>query len=132
MHQLHIRAFLRLAACVTGVIGLTLLLFPAFIENFFVNAPSHGGDIFIRFLGSALIGYTYLNWYTSKLERLVDMRATLVGNLSTLLVAFVISLVAVLTGPLNSKGWLIVLLHGVFAVSFAWYLYELWRLRSLR
>jgi hypothetical protein len=122
---MHIKVFLRLTAVVTFVIGLTLAVDPGFVENFFVSVPSHGGDIFIRFLGSSLIGYTYLNWYTSGLDHILDMRATLIGNLSTLTVAFFMSLFAVMSGTLNSKGWLIVLLHLTFGVGFGFYTYEI-------
>jgi hypothetical protein len=121
------KLFLRLAACTTLAIGLMLILMPGFVEDFFVAAPDHGGDIFIRFLGSALLGYSYLNWYTAQLKRLEDMRATFVGNLSTLTVAFVISLVAVLDGTLNARGWLIVLLHFGFGAGFAVFTFKVRR-----
>lgn len=119
VHATAVKLFLRAAAGATLLIGLTLLTMPGFIEDFFVAAPNHGGDIFIRFLGSALLGYTYLNWYTANLGKLKDMRATFIGNLSTLSVAFFVSLIAVLNGTLNARGWLIVLLHFVFGAGFA-------------
>lgn len=120
-----VKPFLLSAACTTFLIGLMLVFFPSFIENFFVSEPSHGGDIFIRFLGSALIGYTYLNWYTARLDHIIIMRATLIGNLSILSVAFFISLFAVISGTLNQKGLLIVLLHLVFGLGFVYYTFKI-------
>lgn len=118
------KLFLRLTAGTTLLISLVLVTMPGFVENYFVSSPSHGGDIFIRFLGSALIGYTYLNWHTSKLDSVEAMQATFLGNLSTLTIAFFISLSAVITGTLNPKGLFIVLLHFTFAVGFGFYTFK--------
>ncbi|MDQ5972264.1 MAG: hypothetical protein QG553_423 [Patescibacteria group bacterium] len=121
-----VRTFLRLTASATAVIGPTLLLFPGFINELFVVSPAHGSDIFIRFLGSALIGYTYLNWYSAHYSKTTSIHPTLVGNFSTLSIALILSIIAVLNGSLKASGWAIVLLHLVFASGFGWFL---WRLR---
>jgi hypothetical protein len=86
--------------------------------------PSHGGDIFISFLGSTLFGYACLNLFTAMHDDYRAMRSTVAANLATLTIAFFISLIAVIDGTLNSKGLLIVLLHFVFAAGFASYLIE--------
>lgn len=121
---MSLKIYLRTTVCATSIIGLTLLLFPHFVANFFLPMPAHGADIFIRFLGSTLIGYTYLNYYTSTDDHLKTARPTLVGNLSTLFIAFIVSLIGVLDHNLKSTGWLIVLLHLTFAAGFGWYLYK--------
>jgi hypothetical protein len=72
-------------------------------------------------LGSALVGYSYLNWFTS--ANGVTVRPTLIGNFSTLSIALVISIIGVLDGSLKTSGWLIVLLHLVFACGFGWFLW---------
>jgi Na+-driven multidrug efflux pump len=121
---MRLKLFLRLTACVTSVIGLTLLFFPHFVANLFLPLPVHGSDIFLRFLGSTLIGYTYLNIYTSIDEHLETARPTLIGNFSTLSIAFLVSLIGVLDHSLKSTGWLIVLLHLSFGSGFAWFAYK--------
>lgn len=121
---MKIKTFLRLTSTVIIVIGFTLVIFPGFIENFFVSNSSHGGDIFIRFLGSSLVGYSYLNWFTSGLDNIKTMRATIIGNFSTLLLAFLISVLALANGTLNREGILIVLLHLVFSLGFGYYLFK--------
>ncbi len=120
-----IKLFLTATALVTAVIGTILLLVPSFIANFFLPSAAHGTDIFIRFLGSTLIGFTYLNWATTRYEHLAAMRATLIGNFSTLSIALVISIVGVLDHTLKITGVFIILLHLVFAVGFGSYLYKL-------
>lgn len=113
-----LRLFLRITALTTAVIGLTLTFLPAFVANLFFTATDHHADIFIRFLGSSLIGYTYLNWHTALQDDPAQSRSTLIGNFSTLLIAFVISLVGVLGGTLKASGWLIVAIHFVFGIGF--------------
>lgn len=117
-----VKKFLLVTACVTAGIGFTLLVFPSFVANFFLPSPSHGTDIFIRFLGSTLIGYTYLNWATAKYDNLAAMRATLIGNFSTLFIALIVSVIGVLGHSLKTSGIFIILLHLTFASGFAWYL----------
>jgi hypothetical protein len=121
---MSLKLFLRLTACTTGIIGLTLVVMPSFIANLFLPNTDHAADIFIRFLGSSLIGYTYLNWQTAKNTDASQVRATLIGNFSTLFIAFVLSLIGVLAGDLKAAGLAIVALHGVFGSGFGWYLWR--------
>jgi Na+-driven multidrug efflux pump len=127
---MSLKLFLRITVCATSLIGLTVLLFPHFVANFFLPSPARGTDIFIRFLGSTLIGYTYLNFYTSTDSHLSTARPTLIGNLSTLSIAFLVSLIGVLDHSLKSTGWLIVLLHLAFGSGFAWFTYKHQSLRK--
>ncbi len=120
-NHMSLTVYLRLTACITTIIGLTLIIFPSFIENFFINHPSHGGDVFIRFLGSTLFGFACLNWFTAKLDHKPSTRVTLAGNLATLSIAFIISLIGLINGTLKNVGILIVLLHFCFAFGFASY-----------
>jgi hypothetical protein len=120
---MSVRFFLKLTSYITSVLGVTLILFPSFIENTFITQPSHGGDIFIRFLGSTLFGYACLNWFAAKNNDEPARKITMMGNLSTLTVAFFISLAAVISGTLNAKGWLIVLLHLTFGTGFAVFIF---------
>jgi hypothetical protein len=117
-----IKTFLRLTACTTGLIGATLLIMPSFIADFFFAATDHTVDIFIQFVGSSLIGYTYLNWQTAKASHPGQLHATLIGNFSSLFIAWIVSLAGVLNGTLKATGWFIVALHFVFGIGFAYFL----------
>lgn len=119
---MQLKSFLRITAITTGIIGTILILLPSFIANFFLPGTDHSADIFIQFVGSSLIGYTYLNWFSTKNTDAKQVHATLIGNFSTLLIAFIISLIGVLDGDLKTTGWLIVALHFTFGAGFGWYL----------
>lgn len=124
---MSVKLFLKITSAITAGLGTVLMVFPALIENNFVANPSHGGDIFIRFLGSTLFGYASLNWFTAVYDDRLETRSTLAANLVTLTIAFAISLIAELNGTLNALGWLIVLLHFSFGVGFAYYSLNLYR-----
>lgn len=118
---MDVKLFLRITALVTLAIGITLIVFPMTVETLFVTNSSPSSDVFIQFLGSSLIGYAYLNWYTAKLSHLEIMVATLIGNLSTLVIATLLSLIALQSGALNQNGFLILLLHVTFALGFGYF-----------
>lgn len=119
-----VKTFLVATAAVTAVIGSTLLVFPGCIATFFLTHPAQGSDIFIRFLGSSLVGYSYLNWFTAHFDNLHTMRATLIGNFSTLFIALVVSVWGVLDHTLKATGIFIILLHLSFAAGFGFYLHK--------
>ena len=127
---MHIKIFLKVIVYLTTGIGLALLVCPSTVGTIFLNSYAPGSDIFIRFLGSALIGYSYLNWYTSKYEEPKLMHATLVGNFATLFIASIVSIIGVLDQSLNQRGLLIVLLHISVGSGFGYYLYHSNKLRS--
>lgn len=119
-----VKTFLRITTVLTAIIGAVLIILPVFISKFFLSDYVPGSEIFIRFLGSALVGYSYLNWYTAKYKQLELMHATLIGNFSTLMIALLISVIGVLDHSLKLTGWLIVLLHFTIGFGFGYYLYR--------
>jgi hypothetical protein len=123
-----IRIFLKITSLVTFIIGAAFLFLPVTIVNLFLIDPIGSGDIFIRFLGSSLIGYSCLNYYTSRYKNLDILIANMTGNFVTLFIASVLSVIGLLDGSLNKNGVLILILHLVFGSGFGYYIY---RLKSL-
>ncbi len=58
-------------------------------------------------------------------DQLILVKANLVGNFATLAIAFLISVIGVISGALNINGLLIILLHLIFGIGFGYYLYKL-------
>jgi len=119
-----------MTAVVTALIGASLLFFPLTVANIFLTHSMDEGAIFVRFLGSSLVGYSYLNWYTAHYDQFLVMRATIIGNFSTLSIALLVSILGVVGGVLNLQGLLIVALHLVFASGFGYYLLRLIKHKS--
>jgi len=114
----------------TALIGGALLFLPLTVANIFLTNSMQEGAIFVRFLGSSLVGYSYLNWYTARYDQFIVMRATIIGNFSTLCIALLVSILGVVGGVLNVRGLLIVALHLVFASGFGYYLLSLKKQKS--
>ena len=110
--------YLRLTALVTALIGVGLLFRPDIILSWFI--PEAKGDFFIRFIGSALLGYSTLNWLASRSEDLKTYRIALDANLVTLTIATILSSVGVVTGVVEQLGWLLIGEHVIFTLLFIW------------
>lgn len=119
---MRVQTFLKITAFTTALIGASFIIAPFQLTNVFVDNLGREALMFIRFLGSSLVGYSYLNWQTAKLNKLQAMRATLVGNFATLCIALLLSIIGVLTKDLNLYGLLIVALHLAFASGFGYFL----------
>jgi len=110
--------YLRLTAGVTALIGIGLLLAPDIILHWFV--PSAPGDFFVRFIGSALLGYSTLNLLASNSNDMKTYRIALDANLATLSVATALSIIGVASGQVERLGWLLIGEHVVFTLLFIW------------
>ncbi len=110
--------YLRVTGVVTALIGVSLLLRPDIILQWFI--PGATGDFFVRFIGSALLGYSTLNWLASASNDLKTYRIALDANLVTLSIATILSIVGVASGTIENLGWLLIAEHVVFMACFAW------------
>lgn len=120
---MSVGVFLKLTALTTGVIGLLFSLWPHFVATFFLVQVNHDSNVFIRYLGSSLLGYSALNWFSSKQTPIV-LRPVLWGNGISLALATVISSLDLINHVVKPTGWLILLLHVGFGSGFAAYLYQ--------
>jgi tetrahydromethanopterin S-methyltransferase subunit C len=109
--------YLRVTAFVTLGIGVILLCFPGVILHLFIPGSNEG--FFIRFIGSALIGYSTLNFLASNANHIKIYKIALDANLVTLCIATILSIVGVMSGAIATYGWLLVLEHSVFTGLFA-------------
>lgn len=117
---------LRLAALATFVIGLATLLAPGLIVQIF-DGYSEGNFHFVRFIGTALIGFSVSNWLYSGLDDLSAVLPGIYGNITSLTIAIVVDLLGLAIGVLSAMAWLIVLLHVAFDVAF---IYCVWLVKQ--
>ncbi len=110
--------YLRVTAAVTALIGVSLLLRPDLILQWFI--PDATGGFFVRFIGSALLGYSTLNWLASNSRDMKTYRIALDANLVTLSIATVLSIIGVASGAVERLGWLLIGEHVAFTVLFVW------------
>lgn len=120
-----IQNYLRVIAAITLILGLGLLLFAPTVIKVFFN--SYNSDLptefFARITGCTLIGYSALNYLASVTTSKEIDRIAVWGNLSTLLVAAVVTILY--WNKFDSYGWLIVTQHVFFAAGFIYCAYIL-------
>lgn len=110
--------YLRGTAIITAGIGLVLLFWPQQILSLFI--PSNGEDFFIRFIGSALLGYSTLNYLSSRSTQRRIHEIAMEANIVTLAVATVISIVGVASQTITHFGGLLIAQHVIFLSFFLW------------
>lgn len=112
-----VRTILQWAAFFTFWIGLGTLLIPEVIIHWFdgFEAPNLH---FVRFIGTALIGFSVINWLYSRLNNLEYILPAIYGNLASLSLAIIVDAIGLYLHMLAPLAWLILALHAVFAGAF--------------
>jgi hypothetical protein len=108
---------LRTAAIATLVIGLITLFAPEEIIRIF-DGYDPGNYHFVRFIGTALIGFAVTNWLYSFFKEMKVVLPAIYGNVASLALAIIVDVIGLLAGVLASAAWLILMLHAVFLVAF--------------
>lgn len=116
-----VRTYLLVTAAATFAIGVILLFWPEQILQWFI--PGATGDFFVRFIGSALVGYSVLNTLAAETKDYYAQEIALIANLVTLSIATCLSIYGVVSGQITSMTGLLIGEHIVFTVGFAICLY---------
>lgn len=122
-----VKLILQLSALATLGIGLGTLILPGVIIGWFAGDKTESHH-FVRFIGTALIGFSVSNWIYSKF---VDLKAVLpgiYGNMTSLCLAIAVDLIGLLLHQLNRSGWLILGVHVGFAAAFLYCILQIRRL----
>lgn len=115
-----VRYVLRAAAVVTFMLGVATLVAPQLIVDWFDGQTTLGDYHFVRFIGTALIGFAVMNWLYARLH---DVRATLpaiYGNLTSLALAIIVDIIGIMLHTLPMAAWLILIVHILFMLAFGY------------
>lgn len=120
---MQLRHFFHVAGIVTLGLGISLILFPEMILQYFANGQVPNDIHFVRYLGTALVGFGILNWYGARFAAKPEMALiALVANFASLLLATIIDVLMYLDGSLSGRNILILLLHLAFVIGFGYYI----------
>ena len=111
------RTLLVIKALVCLVFGVFCLLAPASLLGALGASLGAGGMFTAREYGAALIGTLLLTWLAKGVTASDARRAILLDLMVYDAIGVVITLLAVLSGVLNTLGWTIVVVYGFFAVG---------------
>lgn len=120
-HLPFVRGYLLATAAITATIGIIVLFWPEQILTWFI--PGATGDFFVRFIGSALLGYATLNILAAETKDFEAQNLALWSNFVTLTVATVVSVFGALSGDIVTLPQLLIGEHVLFMSGFAYCLY---------
>ena len=125
--QTLIKITLQLAALTTFFLGLFIIIKPDLLIMWF-DGYSAGDYHIVRFIGTALIGFSVMNWIYSQSKDLKAVLPAIYGNLTSISLAVIVDLIGLATGSLSMAAWLILAVHAVFAGAF---IYCVWLIKKL-
>ena len=119
---MKLKTLLIIKAIVCLCFGIPILLVPDFIYSIFGATLAAGGVFAAREYGASLIGNLMLTWFARNSQE-SDARWAIVLALFVYdAVGFIVTLIAIVSGALNSLGWLIVILYLFLALGFGYFL----------
>ena len=119
---MKLKTLLIIKAAVCLCLGLPILFVPNFIYSIFGATLAAGGVFAAREYAASMLGNLMLTWFARNSQE-SDARWAMILALCVYdAVGFIVTLLAILSGALNSLGWLIVLLYLFFAVGFGYFL----------
>jgi hypothetical protein len=105
-------------AAVCLVFGILLISVPGIVFGILGAELSPGGTFAAREYAAALIGTMLLTWFARNVGESEARHAIILALFAYDAVAFVASLIAVLSRALNPLGWFIVAIYLFFTLTF--------------
>lgn len=119
---MSLKTILVIKAIVCLCLGTAILAVPEFVYSIFGATLAAGGIFAAREYAASMIGNLMLTWFARNAQE-SDARWAMILALCVYdAVGFVITIIAILSGAVNSLAWLVVLLYLFFAIGFGYYL----------
>jgi hypothetical protein len=119
---MKLKTLLIIKAIVCLCFGVSILFVPNFVYSIFGATLAAGGVFAAREYGASMMGNLMLTWFARNSQESDARWAIILALFIYDAVGFVITLIAIFAGALNSLGWLIVVLYLFFAVGFGYFL----------
>lgn len=108
-------------AVVCLVFGILFVLAPGPLMSFYGVTLGSGGILVARLYGASLFGNLLLSWFARNDAGSEALRASVLALLVYDAIGFVVALVAVLSGVMNTLGWSVVGLYLLLALGFGYF-----------
>ena len=119
---MKLKTLLIIKAIVCLCLGIAILVVPNFVYSIFGATLAAGGVFAAREYGASMMGNLMLTWFarnaSESVARLAIIRALFVYDG----IGFVVTLMALSAGILNSLGWLVVVVYLFFTLGFGYFL----------
>jgi hypothetical protein len=118
---MKLKTMLVIKAVVCLVFGILFLLVPGPLMAFFGVTLDSSGIFVARLYGASLIGNLLLTWFSRNDAGSESLRATVLALFAYDAIAFVVALMAVLSGVMNTLGWAVVGLYLLLTLGFGYF-----------
>jgi hypothetical protein len=102
--------------------GIAILLLPNFTYSIFGATLAAGGVFAAREYGASMMGNMLLAWVARDSQESDARRAIVLALFVYDAIGFIVTLVAIFTGAVNSLGWLVAALYLFLALGFGYFL----------
>jgi hypothetical protein len=119
---MKLKTLLIIKAIVCLCLGIPILIIPDFVYSIFGAALTAGGIFAAREYGASMMGNLMLTWFARNSQESEARWAIVFALFVYDAVGFVVSLIAVLDGTINSLGWMVVALYLLLALGFGYFL----------
>jgi hypothetical protein len=118
---MKLKTMLVIKAVVCLVFGILFLLIPGPLMAFFGVTLDPGGIFVARLYGASLIGNLFLTWFARNDSGSEALRASVLGLFVYDAIGFIVALMAVLSGIMNTLGWAVVGLYLLLTLGFGYF-----------
>ena len=122
---MKLKTLLIIKAIVCLCLGLPILMVPNFVYSIFGATLAAGGVFAAREYGASMMGNLMLSWFARNSQESEARWAIILALFVYDAVGFVVSLIAILSGGINSLGWMVVVLYLFLALGFGYFLLPL-------
>jgi len=119
---MKLKTLLIIKAIVCLCLGIPILIIPNFIYSIFGATLTLGGVFAAREYGASMIGNLMLTWFARNSQESEARWAIILALFVYDAIGFVVTLLAIISGTLNTLAWLIVALYLFLALGFGYFL----------
>ena len=119
---MKLKTLLIIKAVVCLCLGIPILIFPNFIYSIFGASLTVGGVFAAREYGASMMGNLMLTWFARDSQESQARWAIILALFVYDAFGFIVTLLATLSGALNSLAWLVVTLYLLLALGFGYFL----------
>ncbi|MCJ7534851.1 MAG: hypothetical protein MUO57_04885 [Anaerolineales bacterium] len=118
---MKLKTMLVIKAVVCLVFGILFLLVTGPFMAFFGVTLDSGGIFVARLYGASLIGNLLLTWFARNDAGSEALRAAVLALFVYDAIGFIVALLAVLSGVMNTLGWAVVGLYLLLTLGFGYF-----------
>lgn len=118
---MKLRTMMIIKAMVCLGFGILLLAVPGSLMAFWGVSLDPGGEFMARLYGASVIGNLCLTWFAKNETESEALRASVLALFVYDAIGVIVALFAVLTGVMNSLGWIVVGLYLFLALGFGYF-----------